>query len=251
MLLRRITQHVKNQNWFAVFLDFIIVVAGVFIGLQVQDWAIEKKRLSSERQYLERLHDEVEQLAITRDFYNRTRQEFSQALMEIAEVINSENDGAQLTAEQCRIIAHSSFTTNPPAELPSATEMISSGRLDQIESADLRDSILGYIQDVARTSDLIITISDSNIELSRAYPDIIQTKVVRSDYLGDTVDLIAACDLKELIVNSAFLNDFNANAFMYIVYTERGVLTVSDKLKQLHIELDKTLGIKHPEQEVK
>ena len=38
MLLRRITHHIKNQNWFAVFLDFIIVVAGVFIGIQVSNW---------------------------------------------------------------------------------------------------------------------------------------------------------------------------------------------------------------------
>ena len=38
MILRRITEHVKTQNWFAVALDFVIVVAGVFIGIQVANW---------------------------------------------------------------------------------------------------------------------------------------------------------------------------------------------------------------------
>ena len=38
MLLRRITHHVKTQNWFAVGIDFAIVVVGVFIGLQVANW---------------------------------------------------------------------------------------------------------------------------------------------------------------------------------------------------------------------
>jgi len=38
MLLRRITKHVKDQNWFAVFIDFIIVVVGDFIGIQVANW---------------------------------------------------------------------------------------------------------------------------------------------------------------------------------------------------------------------
>ena len=38
MILRRITKHVKDQNWFAVALDFIIVVLGVFIGLQISNW---------------------------------------------------------------------------------------------------------------------------------------------------------------------------------------------------------------------
>ncbi len=43
MLLRRITEHVKAQNWTAVALDFVIVVTGVFIGLQVSDWNENRK----------------------------------------------------------------------------------------------------------------------------------------------------------------------------------------------------------------
>ncbi len=35
MLLRRVMEHVKAQNWTAVALDFFIVVVGVFIGIQV------------------------------------------------------------------------------------------------------------------------------------------------------------------------------------------------------------------------
>jgi DNA-binding HxlR family transcriptional regulator len=39
MLLRRILQHFRIQNGFAAVLDFFIVVVGVFVGLQAQDWA--------------------------------------------------------------------------------------------------------------------------------------------------------------------------------------------------------------------
>ena len=38
MILRSITKHVKDQNWFAVGIDFLIVVVGVVIGLQVSNW---------------------------------------------------------------------------------------------------------------------------------------------------------------------------------------------------------------------
>ena len=38
MLLRRITQHVKDQNWFAVGLDFVIVVVGILIAFQITQW---------------------------------------------------------------------------------------------------------------------------------------------------------------------------------------------------------------------
>ena len=38
MLLRRITKHVKGQNWFAVALDFFIVVVGILIAFQITNW---------------------------------------------------------------------------------------------------------------------------------------------------------------------------------------------------------------------
>ena len=38
MILRRITQHVKEQNWFAVVLDLLIVILGVFLGIQIGNW---------------------------------------------------------------------------------------------------------------------------------------------------------------------------------------------------------------------
>ena len=38
MLLRSIKKHVKDQNWFAVFLDFFIVVAGILIAFQITNW---------------------------------------------------------------------------------------------------------------------------------------------------------------------------------------------------------------------
>lgn len=55
MLLRRITEHVKAQNWTAVALDFFIVVFGVFIGLQVSNWNDAQARRADERVIIERL----------------------------------------------------------------------------------------------------------------------------------------------------------------------------------------------------
>ena len=49
MLLRRITEHVKAQNWTAVALDFVIVVVGVFIGIQVANWNEARAERTQER----------------------------------------------------------------------------------------------------------------------------------------------------------------------------------------------------------
>ncbi|MBT1451531.1 hypothetical protein KJ365_11630 [Glaciecola sp. XM2] len=67
MLLRRVMEHVKTQNWTAVFIDFIIVVVGVFIGIQVSNWNDENGRLAKEQAYLVLIHEELVQNSKTTD----------------------------------------------------------------------------------------------------------------------------------------------------------------------------------------
>jgi hypothetical protein len=38
MILRRFMSHVSDQNWFAVGLDFVVVVVGIVLGLQFTQW---------------------------------------------------------------------------------------------------------------------------------------------------------------------------------------------------------------------
>ncbi len=61
MLLRSITHHVRQQNWFAVWVDFLIVVIGVFVGLQAQEWSNARADRNAERAAIERLIVEYRQ----------------------------------------------------------------------------------------------------------------------------------------------------------------------------------------------
>jgi hypothetical protein len=38
MILRRVIKHFRNQEWTAIAIDFVIVVVGVFVGIQVSNW---------------------------------------------------------------------------------------------------------------------------------------------------------------------------------------------------------------------
>ena len=73
MLLRRLTVHVKDQNWFAVGIDFLIVVTGVFIGLQVSNWNDHRQNQAIAQDYLVRLEsdlrDEISQWQYLEDYY--------------------------------------------------------------------------------------------------------------------------------------------------------------------------------------
>jgi hypothetical protein len=60
LILRSVIRHVRDQNWFAVFLDFLIVVVGVFIGLQVANWNEARQFDAQEQLFLAQLRDEIE-----------------------------------------------------------------------------------------------------------------------------------------------------------------------------------------------
>ena len=59
MLLRRVTKHVSDQNWFAVFIDFLIVVVGVFIGIQVANWNDARVEVVREQEVLVAILDDL------------------------------------------------------------------------------------------------------------------------------------------------------------------------------------------------
>jgi hypothetical protein len=59
MLLRRVVAHVRAQNMTAVAIDFVIVVIGAFVGIQVSNWndAHEARQLGAE--FAERLRADL------------------------------------------------------------------------------------------------------------------------------------------------------------------------------------------------
>lgn len=70
MLSRRIREHAANLNWLAVLVDFTIVVVGVFLGMQANDWNEERLDTKRGQEYRQRLIDDLE--ANQEDFRQRT-----------------------------------------------------------------------------------------------------------------------------------------------------------------------------------
>jgi hypothetical protein len=71
MILRRIKSHVENENWFAVAVDFAIVVIGVFIGLQLGNWNEARAERAMERQYVIQLLGDMQSSRTTIESRNR------------------------------------------------------------------------------------------------------------------------------------------------------------------------------------
>ncbi len=58
MILRRLAQHLKEQNWTAIAIEFVLLVLGVFLGIQVANWNQAHSDERAYRQAMLRLADE-------------------------------------------------------------------------------------------------------------------------------------------------------------------------------------------------
>lgn len=59
MILRRLSQSLKEQNWTAIWIEFVLLIVGVFLGIQVANWnaaRVEQKRAD---ELFERLVDDL------------------------------------------------------------------------------------------------------------------------------------------------------------------------------------------------
>ena len=75
MLLRRLTNNLKEQNWTAIVIEFVLLVVGVFLGIQVANWNEERVERERERLLLVELRgelvDAIRQAGIKREAFSQ------------------------------------------------------------------------------------------------------------------------------------------------------------------------------------
>lgn len=66
MIFRRFIAHLHQQDWVAVAIELAIVVLGVFIGLQVNEWGAAQAAERRGHEYVQRLTRDLEEDLVTR-----------------------------------------------------------------------------------------------------------------------------------------------------------------------------------------
>ncbi len=203
-------EHVKAQNWTAVALDFVIVVMGVFIGIQVSNWNDGRQDRESETQYLTRLMHELSDMA------PKAEAAFAQ-VYERYELISAARDyfatgegGDALAAKHCEALGRSHVFAGVIFYPPTIKELISTGRIVLIRDPDLRTAILGFDQANEEISQLREDIQIDRLPLARKHPDLLQNGIMN---WADS-----ACDFDAMAANQSFLNDFADNSRRFDAY---------------------------------
>ena len=164
MILRRLVIALRKQDWFTVLIETLIVVFGVFIGLQVNNWNEARQERIETHSLLERLERDFEQqLALTERGIERQLLYLDVTGRLIAGIRAGQLDEANLAADLALV---DSVATMPGPSV-AFQEMVSTGRLRLIRNEDLRDELYTYDSNVSFLRDQFSQFTSSINELGR------------------------------------------------------------------------------------
>jgi hypothetical protein len=139
MILQNIAKAIREQNYYAVVLEFVIVIAGVVIGFQINAWNLDRQEAALEKGYLSRLVDEMavvtNQLIDEQedlDDYRDSAERF------LAPLEADDKEAAQSDSRGLLTITRVGTPTVMPAML---NELLASGQLSVIRSSALREAL--------------------------------------------------------------------------------------------------------------
>lgn len=148
MILRRITLHVKDQNWFAVFLDFFIVVVGILIAFQITNWNERQVSKHQAQRLLATLNTDLQAMRKhVDDLKNRSYQNSLSLHALLTQLENGEIVEKQTVDNTINNANNMYLIPEPPLSLQ---EMMTSGKLDLLESATLRASLREFFSRSSR-----------------------------------------------------------------------------------------------------
>jgi hypothetical protein len=148
VILRRVIAHFRKQEWTAITLDFLIVVAGILLAFQITEWNEARRDRALERDYLERIAAELDHsIAEIEDsiYLARGREKLGRFLMDCVD------DQDLVRAEPGRFIAaviQAGYTFSPTIRAHTFDEIKSVGDLAIFRDKALLFDISEFYTDV-------------------------------------------------------------------------------------------------------
>jgi hypothetical protein len=144
MILHNLADAIRGQNWFTVLIELTVVVVGIFLGLQVDDWNERRKENSLERGYVERLEAEVDANIAVYQTAVQLAEKTDRLYRDYFDYLHDPDvalpDESELLGGLCRV----GIQYRPRFDNTIYNELVSTGRSDIIRYVELTRSLNAY-----------------------------------------------------------------------------------------------------------
>ncbi|MGE4073111.1 MAG: hypothetical protein AB7E72_18235 [Lysobacterales bacterium] len=144
MILRRLTRNLREQNWTAITIEFVLLVVGVFLGIQVANWNESRNGAQRAQENLERIASDLDSdrgALERRAVFWREVAEHGRAAIRYAET-GEKREGS---AWQTLLSFYQASQLFPYVPMDTTyRELVSAGELGLFRSADLRTALADY-----------------------------------------------------------------------------------------------------------
>jgi hypothetical protein len=244
MILDNLSRALKTQNWLAAGVEFVIVIAGVAVGFQINAWAEGRRDAADEAAFLIDLHNDV---LLAETLTERVRERRLSRLQEVRSGLDTlfgRTGRDHLTEQECNTIsAGHYFHINVPG-LIAFDELRDSGRVHIISDQGLKRDLIAYQQARDALLGLIRLQQGATNDLPRAFPDLVRTQGF-FDPEQNEIRSHVLCDLEAMRADPAFLTAASQNADAYDAYVRDGLRPWNDQLDRVHARVDALLSLNH------
>lgn len=141
MIIRRFSEHIRRQDWFALLMDLLIVVVGIYLGLQVDAWNTARLERVTEREYLGRLLADMDESI---DAQILAQEQFAISIVGTDYIGEIQRAGSFAGVDEERLILGLNsigFVVRPPTNMVTIRELQSTGNISMIRDVDVRTAI--------------------------------------------------------------------------------------------------------------
>ncbi len=144
MLIRRIIDRIRQQDWAALVSELLIVVVGIFIAIQVDAWWKHRDDLRQEQTYIARITDDVERdVSSIRMSISLAEYRYKLSNLLIAAAADPKLV-RQHPAEFMTSIQQSAYTHTPSLNSDTFEELRSTGGLGLLRDEALKSALFSY-----------------------------------------------------------------------------------------------------------
>lgn len=149
MILARISRAIRDQNWFAVGLEFVIVIAGVVIGFQVTAWSAHQARAQRATIMMDQLAADLE---AERWRIEATTRHYEDVAAEAQIALDALAGRSALSDEQLVIKAFRGTQYFWAGVIRSTyDELVASGEIALLPQGEFRDAAIEYYNSSTRS----------------------------------------------------------------------------------------------------